>query len=62
VQRVYVRLDDTLWVGVKWLGQQRPLTNEDQYVTLEVHSDGEACLTLPDGRVLCDYGAEHEHG
>lgn len=60
--RVYARFDDSLWVGVNWLARRRPLTSEDEYVVLPMAQRHDVCLTLPDGRTLCDYGPEHEHG
>ena len=59
--RVYAHYDGPLWVGVAWLGKQAELTRDMEYVTLQVVSGGEACLTLPDGRILCDFGPEHDH-
>lgn len=59
--RVYARFDETLWVGVRWLAQRQELRPEDEYATLSVSTNRELCLTLPDGRTLCDFGPSHEH-
>lgn len=60
--RVYAQWDEHLWLGVSEYAKRRELTRDVSYVTLPVGSNAETCLTLPDGRVLCDYGPEHEHG
>lgn len=59
--RVFAHFGGNLWVGVSWLAQRRELTGRDEYVTLPVARQADVCLTLPDGRILCDYGPEHLH-
>lgn len=59
--RVYAQYDDDLWVGVSWLAERTTLTTRMQYVTLTVVDSEPVCLTLPDGRTLCDFGPEHDH-
>ena len=59
--RVFTRWDDSVWVGVSWYAQQGELTNELEYTVLPVARQGDVCMTLPDERILCDYGPEHDH-
>ena len=59
--RVFTRYDENLWVGASWFARYAPLTNDLEYTVLPVTSQREVCMTLPDGRVLCDYGPEHRH-
>ena len=59
--RVYAHLTDSLWVGVAWLAQRTRLTREMEYVTFQPDVTGPVCVTLEDGRILCDFGPDHEH-
>lgn len=59
--RVFARLDDELWVGVAWLERNGGVTRHQEFTVLPVARQGEVCLTLPDRRILCDFGPEHEH-
>jgi hypothetical protein len=61
--RVFVHLEGQLWVGVEWLSERGPLTRDMEYVTLPMERlNFEVCITLPDGRILCDFGPDHAHG
>lgn len=59
--RVFTHWEDDLWVGVNWAARYVKLTSQHQYVTLNVAQQRDVCLTMPDGRTLCDYGPEHDH-
>lgn len=59
--RVYVQWDGPLWIGAAEYARRRPLTAALPQVTLPQEQRMPVCLTLPDGRILCDYGPEHEH-
>lgn len=58
---VFAQWSEGLWIGVAEYARRRPLTRDLDYVVLPSTSRSEVCLTLPDGRILCDYGPEHEH-
>lgn len=59
--RVFAHYKDELWVGAAWLAERGPLTSDYEYTVLPVARQGAVCITLPDGRVLCDYGPKHDH-
>jgi hypothetical protein len=61
LHRVYARYDETLWIGVRWFAQRTALTTDLEYCVLPVTAHRDVCLTLPDGRTLCDYGPRHDH-
>lgn len=60
--RVFAHVEDRLWVGVPWLAERIDLEPEFEYVVLPVAQPGAVCLTLPDKRILCDFGPDHDHG
>jgi len=60
--RVFAHLQGPLWMGVEWMAERQPITSELEYVTLPmVNPSHEVCITLPDGRILCDFGPDHVH-
>jgi hypothetical protein len=46
---------------VRWFAQRTALTTDLEYCVLPVTAHRDVCLTLPDGRTLCDYGPRHDH-
>ena len=65
MHRVYVH-DGPVWTLASAYVQRKPLPRDaDKYVvyeTPEPPSAAEVCLVLDDGRRLCDFGREHDHG
>lgn len=59
--RVFAHYHGPLWVGVAWLERHGGVTRDNEFTVLPVARQGFVCLTLDDGRVLCDYGPEHVH-
>lgn len=59
--RVFVHHRDLLWVGVAWKERHGGVRPGQEFTVLPVARQGLVCLTLPDGRILCDHGAEHDH-
>lgn len=59
--RVFAHYEGCLWVGVAWLERHRGVKRDEEFTVLPVARQGLVCLTLPDERILCDYGPEHDH-
>lgn len=60
--RVFAHLQGDIWMGVEWMAERQPITPELDYVTLAlVNPSHQVCITLPDGKVLCDFSPDHDH-
>lgn len=59
---VFTRWKGDLWVGVRAAHERLgELSRDREYTVLPCASMAPVCVTLDDGRVLCDFGPEHDH-